>query len=84
MITALALLSIHKSPTVPLADICQQYLGLGYEEALRKAARAELPVPVFRLNNSRKAPLMVHVKDLAAHIDRARNEAAERAERLRV
>ncbi len=49
MITSLALMSIHKAPAIPLADICERYFALSYEEALKKAARNELPVPTFRL-----------------------------------
>ena len=49
MITSLALLSIHKSPAIPLADVCEKYFAPSYEEALKKAARNELPVPTFRI-----------------------------------
>jgi hypothetical protein len=77
-------MSIYKAPAVPLSDICEQYLGLGYEEALKKAARGELPVPTFRLSNSRKAPLMVSCEDLGAHIDKARDAAAEQWRRSQI
>ena len=77
MITSLALMSIHKTPTIPLEDVCVRYFGLSYEEALKKAARNELPVPTFRLTSSRKSPMMVSCEDLGAFIDKARDEAAE-------
>ncbi len=70
MMTTLALISIHKSPAIPLADVCEMYFALSYEEALKKAARNELPVPTFRLTNSRKAPMMVSAEALGAWIDK--------------
>ena len=45
--------------------------------ALRKAQRNELPVPAFRLAQSRKAPMMVSAESLGAWIDK--NEAEARA-----
>lgn len=78
MITSLALMSIYKSPTIPLHDICERYFSLSYEEALKKAARNELPVPAFRLTSSRKAPMMVSAEALGAWIDK--NEADARAQ----
>ena len=66
MITSLALMSIYKSPAIPLADVCEKFFALSYEEALKKAARNELPVPAFRLASSRKAPMMVSAEALGA------------------
>lgn len=74
MITSLALMSIYKSPAIPLNEVCERYFSLSYEEALKKAARNELPVPTFRLTNSRKAPMMVSAESLGQWIDK--NEAA--------
>ena len=69
MITSLALLAVHGSPEIPLRDVVGM-LGISMAEAQRRAARNELPVPTHRLADSQKAPLMVHIDDLAAHIDR--------------
>jgi hypothetical protein len=77
MITSLALMSIYKAPAIPLAEVCERYFSLSYEEALKKAARNELPVPAFRLTTSRKAPMMVSAEALGAWIDK--NEAEARA-----
>ncbi len=84
MITSLALMSIHKAPAIPLADICERYFALSYEEALKKAARNELPVPTFRLTNSRKAPLMVSAEELGNWIDKTQAEARAMWERSQV
>ena len=31
MITSLALLSIHKSPAIPLAEVCEKYFALFFQ-----------------------------------------------------
>lgn len=84
MITSLALMSIFKTPTIPLADICERYFNLSYEEAMKKAARNELPVPTFRLTNSRKSPIMVSAEALGAWIDKTEAEARASWERSQV
>jgi hypothetical protein len=78
MITSLALMSIYKTPTIPLSEVCERYFSLSYEEALKKAARNELPVPTFRLTSSRKSPLMLSAETLGQWIDAT--EAAARAQ----
>lgn len=75
MITSLALMSIYKAPAIPLVEVCERYFSLSYEEALKKAARNELPVPTFRLTNSRKAPMMVSAEALGDWIDKTEAEA---------
>lgn len=77
MISSLALMSIYKSPAIPLKDICEPYFNLSYAEALKKAARCDLPVPTFKLTKSQKAPLMVSAEALGAWIDK--NEVEARA-----
>ena len=84
MITALALMSLHKSPTIPLDEICERYLALSRPEAMRKAARNELPFPVFRLSDSRKAPWVVTCEDLGSYIDQASAEARAQWQRSQV
>lgn len=84
MITSLALMSIYKAPAIPLAEVCERYFSLSYEEALKKAARNELPVPTFRLTNSRKAPMMVSAEALGAWIDKTESEARAMWERSQV
>ena len=84
MIASLALMSIYKSPTIPLAEICERFFNLSYQEAMKKAARNELPVPVFRLTNSRKAPMMVSAESLGNWIDKTESEARAMWERSQV
>ena len=82
--TTIQLLAIHKAPAVPLAEISKRYLNLSPEEAARMAALHKLPFPTFSLRESQKAPLMVHLEDLAEHIDRARRCAIKSWEHSQV
>lgn len=84
MNTVFALMAVYGGPTVPLEKICEEFLGLSRQEAMRQAAAGELPLPVFRLNKSRKAPYMVHITDLAKLIDDARARADETWKRCQV
>lgn len=84
MITSLALMSIYKSPTIPLNEVCERYFSLSYEEALKRAARNELPVPTFRLTNSRKAPMMVSAESLGQWIDTNEAKAKDLWQRSKV
>ena len=77
MITSLALMSVYGGPAVPLDKICEPLLGLSRQEAMRKAATGELPLSVFRLTRSQKAPYLVSVEELAQLIDKARERAAD-------
>jgi hypothetical protein len=82
--TEKTLVSNLGAPVVPLASICEQYFGLSPKAAQEHAALNKLPVPTFRLRESQKAPLMVHVRDLAQHIDDAHVGAKEHWEHSQV
>lgn len=73
--TELELLALHRSPVVRLEDICQPYLNLEYPQARDKAALNELGVPTFRLRESRKAPLLIRISELASYIDNRAEDA---------
>ena len=62
---------------VPLVDIAESYFGMSAREARVRAARNELPVPVYRVG-SRKSPWFVSVEDLAAHIEDCLADGRER------
>lgn len=72
--TELRLFAQHRKMLLPLADICEEYFGVNAETAGRKASLHALPVPAWRLIDSKKAPLLVHLSDLARLIDE-RSEA---------
>lgn len=63
---------------IRLADICEVCFNAKYPYARKMAAMHQLPVPVFKLGVSRRAPWMVRVTELAQWIDREA-DAAKRA-----
>jgi hypothetical protein len=65
----------YGKPIVPLSDICEEYFGCGIRHARVKAARNALPVPTWRLLDSRRSPYMVRLQDLAQHIDKTAQDA---------
>lgn len=73
--TETALLERFKSPTVPLGAICDEYFGMKVPWAHQQAKMNMLPIPTFRMTDSRKAPRLVKLSDLAAYIDTKSAEA---------
>lgn len=73
--TKLQLIAMYRGPAVQLEEICERYLSLSWHTARNRAALNLLPFPTFKLTDSRKAPLMVTVDDLARHIDASRDAA---------
>ena len=76
--TYATLLVEHRTTVVPLRDIAKPYLGTSVERAQVMANRGELELPVFRLGNQR-SPWLVHLYDLAQHIDTHRAGAGSTA-----
>lgn len=63
---------------VPIEHVCRDYFRHLTPEALtRKVSRAEIPLPLVRLENSNKSAKGVHLTDLAEYLD-ARAEAARK------
>lgn len=77
MNTIFLLMAEYETPTVPLSEICEKYLGLKSSTAESKAALGQLTLPTFRLGNSQKSPRLVHLQDLAELIDSKRKEAKD-------
>jgi hypothetical protein len=67
--TEIQLLATLKGPVVPLYEICDKWLNMKPQTAREAAALNNLPFPTFRISDSRSAPLLVSVHDLADHID---------------
>ncbi len=63
--------------TVSLESICNAYFGMSIQKAAVNAQKCTLPVPAFRMSPSQKSPWLVHLSDLALHIDRCRELAAK-------
>lgn len=62
---------------IPLSDICEEYFGINIKTAQQKARTYELPLPVFRMDESQRAPYLVKVDDLAEFIDKKHELARE-------
>lgn len=77
MNTFFLLMAEYESPTIPLAKVAERYLGMSMRLAEQRAIAGKLPIPTFRVGDSQKAPRMVHVQDLAEHIDKRRALAKE-------
>lgn len=76
--TVMLLTLQYQSPVVKLEDILEDYLShLSLEVAKKMAKTQQLPFPVFKTDESNKAPWMVSIFDLAAHIDKVRHLANE-------
>ena len=68
----------YRSMTVELMTIVSDYFPhLSKAEALRKANSQEFPFSVFKLDQSKRAPFLVHVKDLADVLDTESTKAAQ-------
>ena len=72
MKTELMLWARYERESVPLKEVAAEYLGLTLQEATRQWNEGKLAVKAFRLRESQKAPLLVHIADLAAMIDKRR------------
>ncbi|MCJ8161975.1 pyocin activator PrtN family protein [Acinetobacter zhairhuonensis] len=68
----------YRSMTVELMTIVKEYYPhLSKAEALRKANNQEFPFSVFKIDPSKRAPFLVHVKDFATVLDAEYSKAAQ-------
>lgn len=68
----------YRSMTVELMTIVTDYYPhLSKAEALRKANNQDYPFSVFKIDQSKRAPFLVHVKDLADVLDKKYSEASK-------
>lgn len=68
----------YRSMTVELMTVVTDYYPhLSKAEALRKANNQEFPFSVFKIDQSKRAPFLVHVKDLADVLDKKYSEASK-------
>ncbi|MCG8991781.1 pyocin activator PrtN family protein [Laribacter hongkongensis] len=84
MNTTFILLAKHETPLIKLEDICEDYFGLSKGEARKRANLNTLPIPTVRMADSNKSPILVHVDDLAKHIDEQRRRATEQWARSQI
>mgnify|MGYP003422292788 FL=1 len=68
----------YRSMTVDLLLIVSDYYPhLSKAEALRKANNQEFPFSVFKIDKSKRAPFLAHVKDFANVLDKQYSEASK-------
>ena len=68
----------YRSMTVELMTVVSDYYPhLSKAEALRKANNQQFPFSVFKIDKSKRAPFLVHIKDLAAVLDKQYSEASK-------
>ena len=84
MSTALQFNSFHvlmirySSPVVPLEMIINDYFShMKIEEANRRANKLDLPFPVFKSEESKKAKWLVNLTQFAAYLDKQSAIAAQ-------
>lgn len=66
-----ALLIRYGSPVVPLETIVNDYFShMKIADANRRANKLDLPFPVFKSENTKKAKWMVNIVQFAAYLDR--------------
>ncbi|QYJ79403.1 pyocin activator PrtN family protein [Shewanella acanthi] len=75
MNTAFLLMAQFNKAIVPLEQISKDYFALEPRTAANYAKAGKLPVPAFRGGEGNKAPWLVNVNDLAAYLDKQRDEA---------
>ena len=61
----------YSSPVVPLETIVNDYFThMKIEEANRRANKMNLPFPVFKSEDTKKAKWMVNIVQFASYLDR--------------
>jgi hypothetical protein len=73
--TELMLLLQFETPLIPLKKVSETFFSCTKQTAKNKAKAGTLPVPCMKMGESQKAPWLVHVSDLAKHIDQLRADA---------
>ncbi|WP_131193698.1 pyocin activator PrtN family protein [Lichenihabitans psoromatis] len=65
-------------PIIALEDIRRDYFShLTLDKFTRKVSSGEIPLPLFRSEESQKAPKGVHLSDLALYLDERRKAAVK-------
>lgn len=59
---------------IPVDEIAEPYLNLARRTALNRAKTHSLPFPCFKIGDSQKSPVVVHLNDLVKYIDQKISE----------
>jgi len=74
----------YNKAVIPLSEFCKDYLNITEFTAKRKYSEGNLDLPLFRYEESQKAPLFIRVQDLAEHIDAKAEKAKKQVQALAV
>jgi len=69
--TELMLYGKYQKPVINLSECCDEVLGLCHKNAREAARSGGLPFPVIKARETRQAPYLVHIRDLARYLDEA-------------
>lgn len=75
--TRLGLLEQFGSCIIHLTDVAEQFFPFSYDITVKKIKSGELALNVFKIMDSQKAPLLVHIDDLVELLDSRRKKAKE-------
>lgn len=68
---------------IPVDTVCTDYFShLSPKNLRQKIALGEIDIPLVQLENSRQSARGVHVRDLAAYLDKQHQSAKDDHERL--
>ncbi|MFW6277887.1 MAG: pyocin activator PrtN family protein [Halorhodospira sp.] len=82
--TLLLLMAEHEyRTTLTVEEAGERYWRYTPAHSRRLANEGNFPVPAFRAAESRKAPWLVLLSDLAMHLDACRQQAVKEREALR-
>ena len=73
--TRIGLYEFYGTAIIDFDDIRQEHLGCSHDVATRKIKSGELPLVTFRLADSQKSKLLVHVDDLTELVELQRKRA---------
>jgi len=66
-----------ESPTVELSKVSEEFFGYKIRTAKEKIKAQDFPIPTFTLTEGERAPVLIHVEDLAKYIDKKLEQARE-------
>lgn len=67
---------------IKLEDVCEDFFGLNYDTAKKRANKYALPVPAFKIGKSQKLPFVIDIGDLAQHIEKTTVKAHKEWEKF--
>ena len=80
--TELMLYGKYQKPVIPLEECCKEITGVSYKKACEYINKGEWPFPVTKAYESKRAPYLAHIKDIAQYLDELFASARQDHEQL--